>query len=137
MTLDDLKSKIRRELSIQKLINKDITSHIVITDADVTAFYKANKASFNLAEPRVHMAQILVTPNPEPGPGNLRNSKAQNDVEAVTRSAKSRSACGAVRSSAWSRIATPKTRSRRLTAAIWASSRSPRWRRPTSSCAGW
>ena len=82
MTLDDLKSKIRRELSIQKLINKDITSHIVITDADVTAFYNANKASFNLAEPRVHMAQILVTPNPEPNAGNLQNSKAQNDAEA-------------------------------------------------------
>ena len=83
MTLDDLKSKIRRDLSIQKLINKDITSHIVITDADVTAFYNANKASFNLAEPRVHMAQILVTPNPEPGAGNLKNSKAQNDGEAA------------------------------------------------------
>src|SRR5580704_4927859 len=83
MTLDDLKSKIRRDLSIQKLINKDITSHIVITDADVTAFYNANKANFNLAEPRVHMAQILVTPNPEPGPGNLKNSKAQNYAEAT------------------------------------------------------
>jgi peptidyl-prolyl cis-trans isomerase SurA len=82
MTLDDLKSKIRRELSIQKLINKDITSHIVITDADVTNFYNANKASFNLAEERVHMAQILVTPNPEPSGGNLQNSKAQNDAEA-------------------------------------------------------
>lgn len=82
MTLDDLKSKIRRDLSIQKLFNKDITSHIVITDADVTAFYNANKASFNLAEPRVHMAQILVTPNPEPSAGNLKNSKAQNDAEA-------------------------------------------------------
>lgn len=82
MTLDDLKSNIRRELSIQKLINKEITSHIVITHADVTAFYNANKASFNLAEPRVHMAQILVTPNPEPGAGNLKESKAQNDAEA-------------------------------------------------------
>jgi len=82
MTLDDLKGKIRRDLSIQKLINKDITSHIVITDADVTSFYNANKTSFNLAEPRVHMAQILVTPNPEPNSGNLKNSKAQNDTEA-------------------------------------------------------
>jgi len=82
MTLNDLKSKIRRELSIQKLINKDITSHIVITDADVTKFYGANKAGFNLAEQRVHMAQILVTPNPEPNAGNLKNSKAQNDSEA-------------------------------------------------------
>ncbi len=82
MSLDGLKSNIRRDLSIQKLINKDITSHIIITDADVTAFYNANKATFNLAEPRVHMAQILVTPNPEPNAGNLRNSKAQNDAEA-------------------------------------------------------
>jgi len=82
MTLDDLKTKIRRDLSIQKLINKDITSHIVITDADVTNFYNANKAGFNLAEPRVHMAQILVTPNPDPTPGNLQNSKAQNDAQA-------------------------------------------------------
>lgn len=82
MTLEDLKSKIRRELSIQKLINKDITSHITITDNDVTNFYNASKASFNLAEPRVHMAQILVTPNPDPNVRNLKNSKAQNDAEA-------------------------------------------------------
>ena len=82
MTLEDLKSKIRHQLSIQKLINKEITSHITITDADVTSFYNANKAGFNLAEPRVHMAQILVTPNPEPNVRNLKNSKAQNEAEA-------------------------------------------------------
>ena len=82
MTLDDLKSKIRHQLSIQKLINKEITSHITITDADVTSFYNENKAGFNLAEPRVHMAQILVTPNPDPNVRNLKNSKAQNDIEA-------------------------------------------------------
>src|ERR1700722_11261097 len=82
MTLDDLKSKIRHQLSIQKLINKEITSHITITDADVTSFYNENKAGFNLAEPRGHMAQILVTPNPDPNVRNLKNSKAQNDIEA-------------------------------------------------------
>src|SRR5262249_29961847 len=51
MTVDDLKSQLRRDLTIQKLINKEITSHITITDADVANFYNANKASFNLAEP--------------------------------------------------------------------------------------
>jgi peptidyl-prolyl cis-trans isomerase SurA len=83
MTLDDLKSKIRHKLSIQKLINKEITSHITITDADVSKFYNANKAGFNLAEPRVHMAQILVTPNPDPNVRNLKNSKAQNEADAA------------------------------------------------------
>jgi peptidyl-prolyl cis-trans isomerase SurA len=82
MTVDDLRAQLRRDLSIQKLINKEITSHISITDADVANFYNSNKASFNLAEPQVHLAQILVTPFPDPNVRNLKNSKAQNDQEA-------------------------------------------------------
>ena len=35
MTPDDLKAQIRRELTIERLFNKEITSHITITDADV------------------------------------------------------------------------------------------------------
>ena len=38
MTVDDLKAQLRRELTVNKLINKEITSHITITDADVTGF---------------------------------------------------------------------------------------------------
>jgi peptidyl-prolyl cis-trans isomerase SurA len=82
MTIDDLRRQLRRDLTIQKLINKEITSHITITDADVANFYNANKASFNLAEPQIHIAQILVTPNPDPNVRNLKNSKAKNDEEA-------------------------------------------------------
>ena len=82
MTMDDLRAQIRRELTVNKLINHEITSHIAITDADVAAFYNANKAMFNPAEPTVHMAQILVTPNPDPNVRNLKNSKAQNPNEA-------------------------------------------------------
>jgi len=82
MSIDDLKSQLRRDLTIQKLINKEITSHITITDADVANFYNANKASFNLAEPQIHIAQILVTPNADPNVRNLKNSKAKNDAEA-------------------------------------------------------
>src|SRR5437667_8154911 len=82
MTLDDLKQQLRRDLSIQKLFNKEITSHISISDADVANFYNANKASFNLVEPQVHMAQILVTPFPDPNIRNLKNDKAQNEEQA-------------------------------------------------------
>src|SRR5437763_7991853 len=73
LTLDDLKQQLRRDLSIQKLFNKEITSHISISDADVANFYNANKASFNLVEPQVHLAQIVVTPFPDPKVRNLRN----------------------------------------------------------------
>ncbi len=64
MTVEELKAQLRRDLSIQKLFNKEITSHINISDKDVTDFYNANKAAFNLAEPQVHIAQLVVSPRP-------------------------------------------------------------------------
>ncbi len=82
MSMADLRTQIRREISIQKLMNKEIGSHISISDADVTAFYNANKASFNLAESKVRLAQILVTPTPNPSVNNLKNNKAQNESQA-------------------------------------------------------
>ncbi len=82
MTMDDLRAHLRRELSIQKLFNKEITAHIAITDKEVADFYQANKASFNLPEPQYHIAQILVTPYPDPNVRNLKSDKAQNELEA-------------------------------------------------------
>jgi len=69
-------------LSIEKLINKDITSKINITEKDIADFYSANRASFNLVEPTVHLAQILTTPSAEAEFRNLKNDKAQNDDQA-------------------------------------------------------
>ena len=82
MSLDDLKAQLRRDLSVQKLFNKEITSNINITDKDVADFYAANQKSFNLAEPQIHLAQILVTAVPDPNVRNLKNDKAQNDEQA-------------------------------------------------------
>jgi peptidyl-prolyl cis-trans isomerase SurA len=82
MSVDDLKAQLRQDLSIQKLFNKEITSHISISDKDVTDFYNANKSSFNYPEPQVHMAQILVTPLPDPNVRNLKNDKAQTEEQA-------------------------------------------------------
>jgi peptidyl-prolyl cis-trans isomerase SurA len=82
MSLEDLRAQVRRDLTVNKLINKEIASHITITDADVTNFYNANKESFNLAEPQVHLAQILVTPFGNQPVHNLKNSKAQSDADA-------------------------------------------------------
>ena len=82
MTLDDLKKQLKSDLSRTKLFNKEITSHISISDKDVSDFYAANKASFNFPEPQVRMAQILVTSVPDPNVRNLKNDKAQNDEQA-------------------------------------------------------
>jgi peptidyl-prolyl cis-trans isomerase SurA len=82
MSVDDLKAQLRRDLSVQKLFNKEITSQITITDKDIAEFYNTNKASFNLAEPQIHMAQILVTPVPDPNVRNLKNDKARDEEQA-------------------------------------------------------
>jgi len=82
MSVEDMKAQLKRDLSVQKLFNKEITSHIAISDHDVSDFYNANKSSFNFPEPQVHLAQILVTPNPDPSVRNLKGDKAQNEEQA-------------------------------------------------------
>jgi peptidyl-prolyl cis-trans isomerase SurA len=82
MSVDDMKAQLKRDLSVTKLFNKEITSHISISDKDITDFYNANKASFNFPEPQTHLAQIVVTSSPDPNVRNLRNDKAQNDDQA-------------------------------------------------------
>lgn len=82
LTVDELKAQLRRDMSVDKLMNKEISSTIVITDKDVADFYAQNKASYNFAEPMVQIAQILVTPTPDANVRNLKHDKAQNDNEA-------------------------------------------------------
>ncbi|MGH9558642.1 MAG: peptidylprolyl isomerase [Bryobacteraceae bacterium] len=82
MTADDLRAQLRRDLSVAKLFNKEITSRIAITDKDIADFYNANKANFDLAEPRIRIEQILVTPTPDPNVRNLKNDKARDDAQA-------------------------------------------------------
>jgi peptidyl-prolyl cis-trans isomerase SurA len=84
MSLDDLRRQIRRYLTSEKLMNKEVTSRINITDADISNFYNANKAQFNFIEPKYNIADIVVTSQATPMQqgANLQNSKASNDVEA-------------------------------------------------------
>jgi peptidyl-prolyl cis-trans isomerase SurA len=80
ITMDDFRRDLRRSITIDKVINKEITSKINVTDSDISAYYNQHKAEFNLIEPQYHLAQILVTPGPNPQVKNLQ--KAQNDAEA-------------------------------------------------------
>jgi len=81
-TLDDLKRDLRRSLTIDKLLNKEINSRITVTDADVTHYYQAHKAEYNLIETQYHLAQIQVTGQGSGDAGNLQNNKAGNDSDA-------------------------------------------------------
>ena len=82
ITLDDFKRDLRRSLTVEKVLNKEVTSKINITDQDISNYYNAHKAEFNLVEPQYHLAQIFVTTAPNPQVRNLKNDKAQNEAEA-------------------------------------------------------
>ena len=82
ISVADQKQALRRQISIQKLINREVMSKITITDQDVSDFFKSNPAQFNVAEPQYHLAQILVTPVKDPQIRNRKNSDAKTDAEA-------------------------------------------------------
>jgi peptidyl-prolyl cis-trans isomerase SurA len=85
MSVADLRAQIRRDLSVQKVTNKEITSQIAISDSDITAFYNANKQAFNLTEPQVHLAQVVVTSSADANIRNLKNDDAKTDEQAATK----------------------------------------------------
>jgi len=81
-TLDDVKRDLRRSLTIDKLLNKEINSKVTVSDADVSNYYNQHKDEFNLIETQYHLAVIRVTSIPSAQPGNLQGSKATTDAEA-------------------------------------------------------
>src|SRR5262249_47275360 len=87
MTVDDVRSELRKTITIDKLVNKEITSKISVTDAEIKAFYDKNKENFNLPE-SYHIAHILVTPMPDPELHNGNNDDAKTPEEAKAKAAR-------------------------------------------------
>src|SRR5436190_12912623 len=74
MGADDIKAELRKSLTLEKLVNKEITSKITVSEAEIKGLYEKNKESFNLPE-GYHIAHILVTPVADP---QLRNTKGDD-----------------------------------------------------------
>jgi peptidyl-prolyl cis-trans isomerase SurA len=81
ITLEDFKRDIRRSITVDKVMNKEVSSKINVTDQDIIDYFTAHKSEFNLIEPQYHLAQIIVTPTPNAQVHN-QNNKAQNDADA-------------------------------------------------------
>lgn len=62
LTAGDMRDRLRRELITQKVIEREVGSTITVTDQQVSDFFNANRAQFNLPEEAYHLAQIVVTP---------------------------------------------------------------------------
>ena len=82
MVVDDLKRDLRRQLSIQKLLNREVAAKVTITDQDVLDFYNANRNQFNVAEPQYRISQIVITPYKDAQVRNRKNDDATTEAEA-------------------------------------------------------
>jgi peptidyl-prolyl cis-trans isomerase SurA len=58
------------------VIQQEVTSKVAVSDQQVTDFFNANRAQFNLPEDAYHLAQIIVTPARDPQIANRSGDDA-------------------------------------------------------------
>jgi peptidyl-prolyl cis-trans isomerase SurA len=91
LTLDEFKKNLRRQLTTQKLLNKEIESRINITDAEIAGYYAANKSDWNVLEPQYHLSQIVVSVGATPqGNGQPVHVTSEADARRKIEAARNR-----------------------------------------------
>jgi peptidyl-prolyl cis-trans isomerase SurA len=85
---DDYKLDLRRNLTVEKLLNKEIASRVTISDTEMKTYYEQNKAEFNLIEPRYRLATIFVSNQPTGEPGRstdraLLDAQAKRKIQMI------------------------------------------------------
>ena len=76
LTPADMRETLSRDMLANKVIEREVTSKIAVTEDDIKTFYEANKAGFNRPEDAVHIAQIVITPTRE----NQQVNRSGNDA---------------------------------------------------------
>ena len=81
MTVEDYRQELRRELTVDKLINREVLSKVTVTDQDLADYYSANREQFDIKETQYRIAQIVVTDRPSQV-RNRTNSDAATPADA-------------------------------------------------------
>jgi peptidyl-prolyl cis-trans isomerase SurA len=85
LSVADMREGLRRQLIGQKVLEREVTSKVAVSDQEVTDFYNANKAQFNVPEDAFHLAQIVVTPVRDAQPANRSGDDATTPQEATNK----------------------------------------------------
>jgi parvulin-like peptidyl-prolyl isomerase len=85
LTADDMREGLRREMLAQKVVEQEVGSKITVTDQEVSGFFDANRADFNVAEEAYHIAQIVITPVREAQITNQSGDDAATPQAAVAK----------------------------------------------------
>ena len=123
LTAADMRDGLRRELLVQKLFTREVSSKVSVTDQEISAFYEANKSQFNRPEDAYRVAQIVVTPVRENQIANRTGSDATTALESVKKIQMIMERLKGAPSSAKWRPTSPRIRRPLRAAATWVSSR--------------
>jgi peptidyl-prolyl cis-trans isomerase SurA len=85
LTAADMREGLKREMLAQKVLEREVTSKITITDQDVADFHKANIGQFNRPEDSYRIAQLVITPQREQGRTNRSGNDAGTPQEAASK----------------------------------------------------
>lgn len=84
---EDIKADLRKNLTLEKLVTKEITSRVNVSDAEIKDVYDKNKESFNLPE-GYRLQHIMVTPYQDPQINNAKRDDAKSPAEAQAKAAR-------------------------------------------------
>jgi len=85
LTPADVREGLRRELLAQKVIAQEVTAKVAVGDREVTDFFAANRAQFNVPEEAYRLAQIVVTPVRDAQVTNRNGDDATTPQEALAK----------------------------------------------------
>jgi peptidyl-prolyl cis-trans isomerase SurA len=78
-----MREGLRRDMLVQKVFEKDVTSKVSVSDQEVTAFFEASRAQFNRTEDAYRVAQIVITPVRDARVANRSGNDAGTPQEAA------------------------------------------------------
>lgn len=81
---EDIKADMRKSLTLEKLITKEITSRINVSEAEIREVFEKNKETFNLPE-GFRLQHIMVTPFPEQQINNAKRDDAKTPADALSK----------------------------------------------------
>jgi peptidyl-prolyl cis-trans isomerase SurA len=76
LTLATLREQVRQNLLVEKLLQREVSGRLTVSQADVEAYYRDHAGQFRIPETRYHLAQILVTLSRDPSLHNPKQSDA-------------------------------------------------------------
>jgi len=81
----ELREGLRNELLARKVITQEVGAKVAVSDQDISDFFNANRAQFNIPEEAYHIAQLVVTPGREAQQTNRRGDDATTPEAAAAK----------------------------------------------------